>query len=425
VTAAEPIDERSAPADAQVMSPHEPWRAEVAAFYLPQYHRIPENDDWWGEGFTDWENLRRSRPFFAGHRQPQLPGALGYYDLTDPEVHYRQHELARTFGVSAFCYYAYWFTGRRLLEQPLDLILRERALPTRYFMCWANENWTRTWDGLESHVLMDQRHDADSDADIINDLGEHLCDDRYVRLDGHPILLIYRTSILDEPLRTTDLLRERASKLGIGELHLAMVQSFGSWDPRPHGFDSAIEFPPHGNSSRLHLLAEGDPARPAVTDPESWVGSIHSYPRLVEWAMSKPVPEFTWFRGVTPSWDNTPRRLERASAITGDSPDLFQTWLERALHYTYLFHEPGRRWLFINAWNEWCEGAYLEPDYELGTARLEAVARALRNTDALAAGSGKAMTGDSNGLALVEVARAYFRSTAVLGREALSLWFAS
>jgi lipopolysaccharide biosynthesis protein len=401
-------------------------RATVAAFYLPQFHQIPENDKWWGDGFTEWTNVRRSQPFFEHHRQPQLPGKLGYYDLLDPSIHFQQQDLAAKYGVGAFCYYIYWFGGRRLLEKPLEIVLREKELPLDYFFCWANENWTKTWDGLDSEQLVTQTHDRDRDARIIDDLAPHLADPRYLRVDGKPMLLIYRSSILDDSMRTTDNIRERASQLGLGELHLGMVQSFASWDPRPMGFDSAVEFPPHNQDSRLFRLEEDDMERPAMAYQEEWKGDMYSYPRVIEWAMSKNLPDFPWFRGVIPAWDNTPRRMERSSVFVGDSPELFQTWLERALHYTYLFNEPNHWLVFVNSWNEWGEGAYLEPDFELGLARLSALSAAISNTDPLADSVRRMLAAGSRAPGdLLDVARSYFHSSAVLGRETLSLWISS
>jgi hypothetical protein len=403
-----------------------PTSARTVAFYLPQFHRTRENDEWWGEGFTEWTSVRRSRPFFSGHRQPQIPGELGYYDLLDATVHHRQQELARSHGISAFCYYAYWFNGRRLLKKPVELVLRERDLSLPFLLCWANENWTRTWDGMDQEILVSQDHDAERDASIIDDLAPYLADARYVRVDEKPIFLIYRASMLNDPARTTDRLRERAAKLGIGELFLAMVQTFGAWDPRPLGFDAAVEFPPHNLESSLFRYAAAEMSAPQVFDPDEWQGVIFNYPRIVEWAMSKSTPNFSWFRGVMPSWDNTPRRLERSSAFFGDEPDVFQIWLERALHYTYLFNHP-REWLiFINSWNEWGEGAYLEPDFELGRRRLQAVQQATTNTQELACAvvsiwrAGGPRQGD-----LLETARSYFTSSATLAREELCHWFGS
>jgi lipopolysaccharide biosynthesis protein len=396
-------------------------RATLAAFYLPQFHPIAENDEWWGEGFTEWANVQRARPVFRGHRQPQVPGELGAYDLRDPQVHFEQHQLASRFGIGAFCYYVYWFGGRRLLEAPLNLLLQERDLPTRYFLCWANENWTRTWDGASTEVLIGQTHSPEQDSRFIDDMAEHLSDPRYFRIDGKPLLLIYRADILSDPMRTADAFRSRAHALGLGELHLAMVQSFGSWDPRGMGFDSAVEFPPHGAGMWLNGLERDGSGAPELLDPPGHRGTLLSYPKTVEWALSKPVPDFRWFRGVMPAWDNTPRRQERGTVFVDASPELFQTWLERALHYTYLFNAPSDQVLFINAWNEWAEGAYLEPDVDHGLSRLEAVRRALEHTDALAHAV-RNPAGGHEDRALLEVARSYFRSSAVLAREVLSHW---
>jgi lipopolysaccharide biosynthesis protein len=265
---------------------------------------------------------------------------------------------------------------------------------------------------------MGQEHSPEHDARIIDDLAPHLSDPRYVRIDGKPVLVVYRSSILDDPMRTTDAMRERAARLGLGDLHLTMVQSFGAWDPRGLGFDSAVEFPPHGAGMWLNTIDPRGPQAPRLHDPAEYDGGMISYPATLEWAMSKPVPDFRWFRGVMPSWDNTPRRQERGTAFIGDSPELFQTWLERALQHTYLWNRPQDWLVFINAWNEWAEGAYLEPDVDTGRARLEAVDRALRHTDDLAAEV--AALHRTGGDELLTIARSYYRSAGVLAREILA-----
>ena len=414
-------DEPSADRPAESKRPHD--RAVVASFFLPQYEQIPEEGQWWDAGFSEWPQLRSSRPFFSSHRQPQVPGSLGYYDLSDPTVHHRQHELAAKHGISAFCYYIYWFGGRRLKGQPIDALSRDQDLPLDYFFCWANENWNRSWNPLGDELWVGQHHDRHRDASLIDDVAPQLADDRYLKVDGRPLLLIYRGAALDDPMRTTDNLRERAAALGLGELHLGLVQSFGTWDPRPLGFDSAVEFPPHHQEDRLFRLSDDADEAPHILDPSVWAGQVFSYPRLIEWAMSKIVPDFTWFRGVMPAWDNTPRRLERASVFVDDSPELFQTWVERALHYTYLFNDPSRWLLFVNSWNEWRDGSNLEPDFELGSARLEALSAALANTDSLARSVRGVAEGDGRSAGdVVDVARAYFKSSAILGRETLERW---
>lgn len=397
--------------------------AEVIAFHLPQFHPIPENDEWWGPGFTEWTNVRRAVPQYQGHRQPLIPADLGYVDMLDPDTFASQAKLGSDYGVSGFCIYSYWFAGRRVLERPLQLITDHPDITMKFCLCWANENWTRTWDGNETEFLMQQQHSRENDAGFIRDHAELLADPRYIRIDGRPLLLIYRASLLDSPGATADNLRAEAVRLGLPEPFLVMVQSFGLWDPRPHGFDAAVEFPPHAAGNALNIVEPGNPGYPELLRPGKWSGTFMDYSQLIDWAMSKRIPEFEWFRGVIPAWDNTPRRMERASMFLGATPELFGEWAERALQHTYLFSPPGRRLLFVNAWNEWCEGAYLEPDVDLGHARLEALQGAIRRTKGLAAESALAWVSTDGQLnqtgELVTVAQTYMKAAAILGRETL------
>lgn len=385
--------------------------ARILAFYLPQFHPIPENDAWWGPGFTEWTNVRRARPWFEGHDQPREPSLLGYYDLRDPAVHFAQAELARRYGIGGFCYYAYWFGGRRLLEQPLAIVRSHADLGLPYAICWANEPWSRRWDGSEDQVLMAQRHAPDTDAQFIDDHAEHLADSRYVRIDGRPLLLIYRAALLSDPRRTTDSLRDRADRLGLGNLYLAMVQSFGQTDPRPVGFDAAVEFPPHGYE-RTGWLG------PSVSRPrpfEGFDGDIRDYEAVADAAMSRDTTPYPWFRGVMPDWDNTPRRGAAAVVYARSSPDRFRVWLESALRFTYLFRPVPERLLFVNAWNEWGEGAYLEPDVSHGRRYLEAISNALASSQPIAVDTARQMERGPQGARELEAARAAWRASALDG----------
>ena len=195
------------------------------AFYLPQFHAIPENDRWWGEGFTDWRNTAEATPRFDGHYQPHIPGELGYYDLRAPEARAAQAELASVYAVDAFCYYHYWFSGRRLLEQPFDAVLHSGEPDHPFALCWANEAWTRSWSG-GGEILVEQRYDEADDLAHVRWLVAAFTDPRYVRVDGKPLFLVYRAGQLPDAHRTTDLWRAEASRLGIGELFLARVESF-------------------------------------------------------------------------------------------------------------------------------------------------------------------------------------------------------
>lgn len=378
--------------------------ARVVAFYLPQFHPIPENDEWWGPGFTEWTNVRGARPLFAGHDQPRVPTTLGYYDLRDADHHYAQAALARASGIAGFCYYAYWFGGRRLLEQPLNLVSSHPDLAMPYAICWANEPWSRRWDGSEDSVLMAQRHSPEGDVEFIDDIAIHLADPRYIRIDGRPLLLIYRAGLLVDPLRTTDALRERSVQLGLGDPYLAMVQTFGQWDPIGYGLDAAVEFPPHNlNLSRL--------AKPNVPAADAgFHGTLADYQWAMAEVLSRPVPAHTWFRGVMTGWDNTPRRGNRGTVFVGSSPVWFGQWLQEALRFTYVFRRASERLVFVNSWNEWAEGAYLEPDASNGSSFLLAIEQALRATHGYALETAQILQGEGNASGLLEEVQRAWRA---------------
>ncbi|HVF64246.1 MAG TPA: glycoside hydrolase family 99-like domain-containing protein [Casimicrobiaceae bacterium] len=341
----------------------------VIAFYLPQFHRIPENDAWWGEGFTEWSNVRKAKPNFRGHAQPHIPGELGYYDLTDPAVREAQAALARAHGVDAFCYYHYWFGGRRLLERPLDDVLRSGKPDFPFCICWANENWTRRWDGRDDDVLMVQRYSPQDAEAFIDSLLPAFGDRRYVRVDGRPLLVVYKLADLPDPRATAAAWRKRCRDAGVGDPYLAAVQRNALDDPTPFGFDAAIEFPPIGHA------AENITSRVAEADP-SFRGSVFGYANLACDYLLRRRPDFRAFRGVTPMWDNTARRQRDGMIVDGSSPALFGAWATHALRQTRLRHRGESRLLFVNAWNEWAEGNHLEPDAEHGKKYLEALATA-------------------------------------------------
>ncbi len=338
------------------------------AFYLPQFHAIPENDEWWGDGFTEWDNVRRANPRFAGHRQPAVPGALGYYDLTDPEARAAQAALARQFGVDGFCYYHYWFRGRRLLDRPFADVLRSGDPDLPFSLCWANEPWTRSWSG-GGEVLVPQQYDATDDLEHIRWLCTAFADPRYERVDGKPLFLVYRANQLPDARRTTDAWRAEAARLGIGDLHLVRVESFRDEhaDPRGLGFDAAVEFQPDWRNVRPNLLmsAARKAARKVGMNVSQPAYTTHAYDDVVATALARPPASYVRYPCVTPAWDNTPRRSQGAVVLTGSTPARYGHWLRATLA-----REP--RLVFVNAWNEWGEGAHLEPCEQWGTAYLEA-----------------------------------------------------
>lgn len=337
----------------------------TVAFYLPQYHPIPENDTWWGEGFTDWRNVRRGLPRFPAHQQPHVPTELGYYDLRDPMVLRRQVELARRHGVTAFCFYTYWFNGHRLLERPLDSYLADPSLDLEFCVCWANENWTRTWDGDDRHVLIEQHHSPEDDLRFIETMAPALRDPRYLRVDGRPVLLVYRPSLLPDARATADRWRGWCRRHGVGEIMLAYVQSFERGDPRAFGFDVAVEFPPNATAPLDVTDAVGAPA--------GYQGKVYDGAELAARSRALHAPPYPLWRGVCTSWDNEARRPGRGTALHGLTPERMSEWLANVGRETCERLEPSSRLVFINAWNEWAEGAHLEPDAAHGHAWLNAV----------------------------------------------------
>ncbi|MDH3402869.1 MAG: glycoside hydrolase family 99-like domain-containing protein [Acidobacteriota bacterium] len=349
-------------------------RADIRliAFYLPQFHPIPENDRFWGRGFTEWTNTTKAKPLFDGHDQPRLPGELGFYDLRLKEVQRRQVELARQAGIAGFCYHYYWFTGRKVLDLPLRQLLADPSLDFPFCLSWANEAWTAAWDGVSTEgVLIPQRHSPEDDLAFLAAIEPALTDPRYIRVHGKPLLSIYRPGLFPDMRATADRWRERALASGIGELYLALVHNVDDAlvDPREHGFDAAIEFPP----ACLECVDVRDRVQPYEPGyPEN----IYSYPALVQCALDRPAPDYTLLRGIMPGWDNTARRKD-GTLYLGSTPALYRSWLEGLCRYTRRHLPPGERLIFINAWNEWAEGAYLEPDRKHGYAYLNHTALAV------------------------------------------------
>ncbi len=346
-------------------------RIKAIAFYLPQFHPIHENDVWWGKGFTEWTNVSKAEPQFAGHYQPHLPAELGFYDLRIMDVQKRQIELARQYGIHGFCYYYYWFNGRKLLEHPLEQMLGRPELDFPFCICWANESWSRRWDGLENDVLIQQRHSAEDDLAFIQEVTSLFTDSRYIRVGGRPLLVIYRPSLLPDPAATAQRWRQYCRDCGVGEIVLAYTQSFDRVDPATIGFDYAIEFPPNNIDTRI-ITSDIQPLNP------HYAGTVYDYPNLVEKCRDLPQPNYRLFRGVCPGWDNEARKPGHGVTYAGATPALYRQWLNSACQYTAENHPAAEQFVFINAWNEWAEGAHLEPDQHYGYAWLQATADALQ-----------------------------------------------
>jgi lipopolysaccharide biosynthesis protein len=332
-------------------------RARVVAFYLPQFHPIPENDAWWGRGFTEWTNVVRARPAFAGHQQPRLPGHLGFYDLRLPETRAAQADLARAHGVEALCYWHYWFGGRRLLERPFDEVLQSGEPDLPFCLAWANEPWSRRWLGEERDVLMPQRYSAADDVAHARWLVRAFLDPRHLRVDGRPVFLVYRPDDLPEPQRTVDTIKAEAQRHGAGEPYLIGICSFSEVDQRKRGFDATLDWEPR-------LDVAGDPRASGLKvvdyeDARRRMAPAHSHPS---------------YRTIMVGWDNTARRGTDATIFTGCTPERFEAGLHDLVEAVQAA-PPEERLVFVNAWNEWAEGNHLEPGGEHGLGHLEALRR--------------------------------------------------
>ena len=339
-------------------------RLKYIALYLPQFHPVPENDAAWGKGFTEWVNVTKATPLFDGHYQPHLPTELGFYDLRLRAVQHLQIDYARRHGIDAFCFHYYWFEGRRVLEQPLTDFLADPTADIEFCLCWANENWTRRWDGAENDVLIRQTYAPADDLAFIAGLLPYFRDPRYIRVDGAPVLLVYFPQKLPDAPATIARWRRVCREQGIGELHLVAALTHGNWEFESLGFDAGMEFPPHDPrvddyKHRLDLLHP-------IEGTIAWFGDI------AERYLSHDYRERPVYRGIFPSWDNSPRVQGRGTIVLDGTPENYALWLHRATALTLRERAPSQQFVFINAWNEWAEGCHLEPDRRYGLGFLEA-----------------------------------------------------
>jgi len=356
-------------------------KVRILAFYLPQFHPIPENDAWWGKGFTEWTNVVQGRPVFPGHYQPHLPSDLGFYDLRVPEVRAQQALLARIAGIHGFCYYYYNFNGKKLLDRPLNEMLKTGEPDFPFCLCWANENWTRRWDGRDEEVLIKQEHSIEGDKNFIKEIIPFLKDKRYIRVNNRLLLLIYRTEKLIKPQETANTWREIVKKELGEELYLCAVNNFTKdIDPETIGFDATVQFPLEFNPDCKYessLLEQAEHLEKGKLK-DYW---FYNYDCIVETMLKAKKPSYKYFRGAFPSWDNTPRRNNSGVVFLNSTPGKFQNFLKQVIDLTRSEQKGDEQLVFINAWNEWAEGAHLEPDVKYGHAWIEATKNAIEGKE--------------------------------------------
>ncbi len=331
------------------------------AIYLPQFHPIPENDKAWGKGFTEWTNVRNAQPLFEGHYQPHVPHAsIGYYNLLDNSIIKKQVEIAKSYGIYGFAFYHYWFNGKRLLEKPIENFLKDKDIDFPFCLIWANEPWSKRWDGSENEIIQPQVHSIEDDEKHMNFLCEHFfSDDRYIRVDNKPVFIVYRTELFDDIKETAKLWRKIAKKRGFKDLHLVRVESFTqNVNPNKINFDAALEFVPNWKTN---------------------LPSFSDY-KIIDYCSSVfnsilTTYHYSTIRCVFPSWDNTPRKGKDGTVYINNNLHVFKFYLQRMIQFTLSDYSNKEKFLFINAWNEWGEGCHIEPDEKNGYSYLQIIKR--------------------------------------------------
>lgn len=347
---------------------------QVLSYYLPQFHPIPENDDWHGKGFTEWTKVRAANPLFVGHYQQHVPHPdLGYYLLDSPEPLRLQARMMQKAGIHGQVFYHYWFSGKLILEQPARMLLENPDIPMPFCFCWANENWTRRWDGNEDAVLLQQHYSAADAEAFIRYLLPFFRDPRYLRVDNRPLLFVYRPASMPDPQQYLAIWAQQCRAAGLEAPYVVAVLTRGAHDPRPFGMDAGVE-------RTLHDWTDGAVAdiRDQLQPYEPLHGSVLDYDQVAGfYAEQQQAKPFTWFRSLVPIWDNSARYGTEALLVHGSTPSSFSHWLKRLIDYSRANLPADRRFILVNAWNEWAEGAHLEPDSRYGYAYLNAVGRTL------------------------------------------------
>ncbi len=368
------------------------------AIYLPQYHPIPENDEWWGKGFTEWRNVVNAKPRFEDHYQPHIPSDLGFYDLRLEEVREEQAKLAKENGIFGFCYYHYWFNGKRILDRPFQEVFESKKPDFPFCLCWANENWTRTWDGSENNILLEQNYSEEDDRNHIKHLIPYFKDKRYITVNEKPLFIFYKPDLFPNMKRTIDIFRKEARAEGL-DLYICRFERWIGMQGEAVneiGFDAAIEFQPLSVSLKKYLEYRKQQKRvsrfqhikskfnnhPRIqkllflsnnNDKEKKEDLVIDYHDFTNYDLKRKDYSYKCYPGVCPMWDNSSRRENQKAIIFKNStPEYFKDWYTKKKKKFSKYSE-NENFIFINAWNEWAEGNHLEPCLKWGHDYLNAI----------------------------------------------------
>lgn len=355
-------------------------KAIVLAHYLPQFHSIPENDSWWGEGFTEWTNVKKARPLFFGHAQPVNPGQLGYYDLLNPEVRMQQARLAKNHGITGFAYWHYWFgNGKRLLEKPFHKVLENKKPDLPFCLSWANESWTGIWHGLKNKILMEQKYPGEEDyTNHFNHVLTAFKDKRYIKIENKPLFIVYLPHLLPDAAAFTKLWNRLAKENGFDGMYFIGIH-YAGWEHEKDGFEGKSVHPLHQyvgmfeqSGTRIRVNKLRNILFGKLKHTYRYKDLVRNYDK--EWLKADGcIPS------LLPNWDNTPRSEKRGWIIQGSSPKLFGEHFTDVLSSIIDNKSNPHNIVLLKSWNEWAEGNYLEPDSRWGTGYLRAIDEARKN----------------------------------------------
>lgn len=358
-------------------------KIKAIAIYLPQYHPIPENDDWWGKGFTEWTNVTKSKPRFKEHYQPHLPADLGFYDLRLEEARLAQEQIAKQYNIHGFCYYHYWFNGKRMLYEPLDRKLSNPKEDLPFMMCWANENWTRSWDGADNQVLLKQEYGFEDDLDHIKFLIPFFKDSRYIKVNGKPIFIIYRPKLFPDIKKTITIWRKAVKEAGFDDIYIGFAQNVEhTFIPSEKGFDFGFQFQPNFGSQSGRINYGVNLLKRVKRRLRKKLGlKLERFNHYFDYQSYSNIQIDNGFKrdiypGITPMWDNSPRRQDNPFILHESTPEKYKIWLNH-IKENYPWNTVPEPFLFINAWNEWAEGNHLEPCQKWGKSYLEVTKKVL------------------------------------------------
>lgn len=350
----------------------------IIAIHLPQFYPFPENDEWWGKGFTEWRNVAKAKPRFRGHYQPHIPADLGFYDLRLKECRMEQEKLAKEYGIYGFCYYHYWFNGHLIMEKPVEAKLADTEEDLPFMLCWANENWHRNWAGCFNQSLIEQHYSKEDDIEHFKYLLPYFKDSRYIRVDGKPVFCVYRPALFPNFDESVAIWQELAAKEGF-QLYICKFEAGAEWGKTymPQSADAAVEFQPINKEGWDRRYAWKAKLWKKISDKPIF-SSIFPYDKYVDFQINKPkFTDYKRYPSVCPCWDNASRRVNMIfSCFKGVTVDLFERWFEH-VYKTFIPFGKDENFVFINAWNEWAEGCHLEPDLKYGRGFLEAVKRVI------------------------------------------------